>query len=647
MGEVGGFRHLQFETVGGDWGELKHEVGVKRSAIGWADERDSLGRCADRSLEGGSIAPHHQAVGLECGHAPVVGLTRSEVAEIDGGGVGGDLLSLNEHVTEGGIVGNLQLVGGTIGSRPSKLLIPRGCCASDWRNERHLVGIFGGEVVERWGKLIVPAINHTHGIPVARLERGIELETWGVGHAHQIIALDAVERLTLRLVEGDGEWHGIHGIAHEFLVHARPREGATAVGEVGRRVVVGLAVPRHGRLQRLVCEERLAQIVGKSLASGAVDIFRRIEIHARGVLAVILAAITNLLQNLVPIGFRVGLFHKINVMARIVVTAEMLGNVAPPVGERTKWIGSVVGFPIELWRDIVDGALFEPRQRVAVDGGVLPVAGAAVFIYRHHAMLGGRCGTLTSHAGRTDREFHIRLGGLHHVPHVFHHLVHVGASPVADAHTRIALGVELIVGGGAVFWSAAAWVEIVIEDDAVDVVVLNHFLAHLQQVVARGFQRRVEHDAVAHLHEYARIFQILVDGGVAVVAAAIAEAIGIHPRIDFQTTLVTLLNGKRQRVPTRVLTTSACKITRPWLVTRFVECISHRAHLQAHRVHVGFHKAVEQVGELLFLFVDGGGASATSLWPVDVADCGNPYRSHFAFLCLLRPQRQSHKSRKG
>ena len=354
-----------------------------------------------------------------------------------------------------------------------------------------------------------------------------------------------------------------------------------------------------------------------------------------------------MLQNLVPVGFRVGLFHKIDVVARIVVTAEVLGNVAPPVGERIEWVGNVVGFPIELWRDIVDGALFEPRQWIAVDGGVLPVAGAAIFIHRHHAMLGGRCGTLTSHAGRTDREFHIRLGGLHHVPHVLHHLVHVGASPIADAHTRIALGVELIVGGGAVFWSAAAWVEIVIEDDAVDVVVLNHLLAHLQQVVARGFQRRVEHDAVAHLHQYARIFQLLVDGGVAVVAAAIAEAIGIHPRIDFQTTLVTFLNGKRQRAPTGVFATSACKITRPWLVTRFVERISHRAHLQAHRVHVGFHKTVEHVGELLFLFVDGSGASATSLWPVDVADCGNPYRSHFAFLCLLRQQRQSHKSRKG
>ena len=167
MGKVGGFRHLQFETVGGDWGELKHEVGVKRSAIGWADERNCLGRSADRSLEGGSVAPHHYAVGLECSHTPVVSLTRSKVAEVDGGVVGGDLLSLNKHIAEGGIVGNLKFVGGIVGSRPSKLLIPSGCCASDWRNERHLVGIFGGEVVERWGKLIVPAIDHTHGIPVA------------------------------------------------------------------------------------------------------------------------------------------------------------------------------------------------------------------------------------------------------------------------------------------------------------------------------------------------------------------------------------------------------------------------------------------------------------------------------------------------
>ena len=96
-------------------------------------------------------------------------------------------------------------------------------------------------------------------------------------------------------------------------------------------------------------EERFTQIVAESGASGAIDIFRGVEIHAGRFLAVILAAIANLLQNFVPIALGVGACHKIDIVAGIVVAIEMLGNVAPPIGERSEGIGGVGGFPIELW----------------------------------------------------------------------------------------------------------------------------------------------------------------------------------------------------------------------------------------------------------------------------------------------------------
>ena len=207
---------------------------------------------------------------------------------------------------------------------------------------------------------------------------------------------------------------------------------------------------------------------------------------------------------------------------------------------------------------------------------------------------------------------------MNHFPELAHGFVHIGTAPITDAEFGAARFVELIVGGTAIFGCAAAGIEIIVENNAVDIVVFNHFFTHFQQVVARGLEPGIEHYAVVHLHQYAGFEHGFVDVGLGVVAAAVAEAEGIHPCINFQAALVAFFHGKCQWVPSRVFASGAGQVARPWFVAGFIEGICHRANLQAHRIHIGFHKAVEHVGKLLFLLSNHRGAGAFGLGPINV-----------------------------
>ena len=96
-----------------------------------------------------------------------------------------------------------------------------------------------------------------------------------------------------------------------------------------------------------------------------------------------------MLGNLLPTGevipFAV-VGHEIDVVTGIVVASKMLCDVTPPLGEWPEGIGRVGGFPVELRGDVVDGPFFEPCQRVAVNGAVLPVATCGTGI---HMVLAG------------------------------------------------------------------------------------------------------------------------------------------------------------------------------------------------------------------------------------------------------------------
>ena len=168
---------------------------------------------------------------------------------------------------------------------------------------------------------------------------------------------------------------------------------------------------------------------------------------------------------------------------------------------------------------------------------------------------------------RTNAELHIGLCFLHHLIHFLDHQVHIMAAPVGYGHVYIAIVPQVIVGGAAIGGRTSAGIKVVVKDNAVNVIVLNHLLAHLEQVLARPFESGVEHYAVTHLHEQSGVLHGHILGRVAVVTAAVTEAVWVHPRVALQTTLVALLNGKCQRIPAGIHAARAAHITRPRFIT--------------------------------------------------------------------------------
>ena len=317
------------------------------------------------------------------------------------------------------------------------------------------------------------------------------------------------------------------------------------------------------------------------------------------------------------------------------VAVEVLGDIAPPLGQGTKGVGRVVALPVELGRDIVDGALLEPRQRVAEERGVLPVAASGARVY---AMLRGTCCRRSCHTGGSYGKAHLRLHLLHHVIHVGNHLVDLRAAPVGKAQAGAAVLPQRVVGSAAV-GGYSAGIKVVVEDDAIDVVVLNHLAAHVHDALTRGGQAGVEHcgggsRTVGIGEQDTRVAQRLVLRGVPGAWAAVGITVGVHPGMALDAPLVALLHGKRQWVPAGIGATGASEVTRPRLVARLVHRVAHRAHLNAHGIHVGAGKAVKVVNQGLFLAGNNACRGAALARPVNVGHCGEPCGTHLALLLL-------------
>ena len=103
----------------------------------------------------------------------------------------------------------------------------------------------------------------------------------------------------------------------------------------------------------------------------------------------------------------------------------------------------------------------------------------------------------------------------------------------------------------------------------------------------------------------------------------------IEPRVQFQSALVRLGNGKRERIVKRFRRTAlnAGEIFRPRLDRRGIHRIGDIAHLEHHGVQVQLHRAVEQGGEFGLLLGDG---QAGPGGPVNVRDRGDPRGAEFA-----------------
>ena len=302
----------------------------------------------------------------------------------------------------------------------------------------------------------------------------------------------------------------------------------------------------------------------------------------------------------------------------------MLGDVAPPLGQGTEGVSRVGRLPVELGRDIVDGALLQPGQRVAEDAVVLPVAAGRA---GGDAMLTGRCAAGACHASGADAEAHLGLHVLDHVIDIPDHHVDIVTSPVGKSHVHSRVIPQIIVPCAAVRGDAVG-VEVVVKHDTVHVIVGDDFPNHVNDALARLGQARIQDGgrgaAAGVTEQHALVLQVLVLRRIPV--GARAPAVGINPGVALDTADMALRDGILQRVIARILAAGAGQVTRPGLIARLVEGVTHRAHLQENRIEVLCLEVVQISVQFSLL----GTGIIDGCRPVDAIDSGNPGGAHLA-----------------
>ena len=296
----------------------------------------------------------------------------------------------------------------------------------------------------------------------------------------------------------------------------------------------------HGRVLEGIGVQVIAQAAHAAVVT--VDVFGAVEHGARGVILGVLAGIVDLLGDFGPIAGRVACRgQERDAVAGIVMTPEVVGDVAPPLGQRTERIGRMVGLPVELRRYVVDGALFEPGQRVAEYAVVLPVAARGA---GGDAMLGRRCAACAGHTRGADAEAHLGLHLLYHIIYVGNHHIDIVATPVGKGHVHVGVVPQVVVLGAAVGGNAVG-IKVVVEDDAVHVIVGDDFLDDVDDALAGFGQAGIEDGgrgaATGIGQQHARIFQLLVLLGIPVGAGA--PAVGIDPCVALDAAGMALLDG--------------------------------------------------------------------------------------------------------
>ena len=289
----------------------------------------------------------------------------------------------------------------------------------------------------------------------------------------------------------------------------------------------------------------------------------------------------------------------------------------------------MVGLPVDLGRDIVDGALLEPGQRVAEDAVVLPVAARGA---GSDAMLRCRRAASACHTSGADAETHLGLHLLDHVIDVGNHHVDIVTAPVGKGHVHVRVVPQVVVLGTAVGGDAVG-VEVVVKDDAVHVIFGDDFFDDVDDALAGLGQAGIEDGgrgaATGVGQQHARILQFLVLLGIPVGAGA--PAIGIHPGVALDAAGMALLDGILQRVVAGITAAGAGQVAGPWLIAGLVEGVAHCAHLQEDGIEM-LGLQVVQIGiELGFL---GRGIVDTGR-PVDTIDRSDPCGAHLALQGLV------------
>ena len=301
--------------------------------------------------------------------------------------------------------------------------------------------------------------------------------------------------------------------------------------------------------------------------------------------------------------------------------AILVVHLDPVVEKDGIGLRGLLDWPVELGREVVAPALFEPLFGVGVELGVLVDSGFDAF---------GDAGAIDAEGG--DSELDVALLALDFFVELLDEVVDVFASPVIFVEALAVLGVAGGVGEIdllLVFVENWVGVEVVVDVDAVDVVALDDVDHDVQgSLLDGGF-------AWIHPEEFS---VLLDDCGVGFAEVVVSEtvllggvegAVGVEPAVQFDAVFVAFGDHEFEGVPCGAWGAALLsgEVFAPGFELAFVEGVGGGADLEDEGVEVKLFCPCDDAFEFVALVFDGVVAFGG---PVDVVDGGDPCGTELA-----------------
>ena len=169
---------------------------------------------------------------------------------------------------------------------------------------------------------------------------------------------------------------------------------------------------------------------------------------------------------------------------------------------------------------------------------------------------------------------------MHRLIELFDKEIHVIATPVTTVFDTVrVLTILLIIRNH--LSSCGIRIEIIIHMDAIDIIACHDILSHRTDIVAVLGDARIQDELLVIGEAALRMHHAHMIGSQHRGTLSLG-AIRVDPRMQFHTTLVTLLYHPLQRIPIRrrCLALLSRQKTAPGLYTTLIECITLWSHLE-------------------------------------------------------------------
>ena len=229
-------------------------------------------------------------------------------------------------------------------------------------------------------------------------------------------------------------------------------------------------------------------------------------------------------------------------------------------------------------------------------------------------------GAVRPHAGGGHAEGQLRVQGVEPFIQVLNQLVDIVPPPVADVVKGSAVLPE-----GVLVVEAAAGVEVVVQVDAVHIVVADQLLRPLDDQLPHLGQAGIQivvslalHHPLGVLHCRGLVVQIRQ-----LTLAALGKAEGVDPGVELQPQGVSLLHpvGQGIKAVFRGQAGGPGQVLAPGEQLRGIEGVPRGTHLEDHRVHPHVHAVLQN---LIRLGLEGVGVGGGGVGVVQVVHRGHP-----------------------